>query len=229
MDKIAVWGSEKGEIAVRNAEGRLGGILTMWNPEKFSVSSQWEAPGLVFVNGLWNSNSSIFCCCSINVYAQQSLPERLILWDIISSVVEQNVDSWICIGRDFKLIRDTPERARRSFNFHSRDIMAFDGFIKDNELIDIRLQGMRFTWYQPQGNCKSKLDRFVVNEKWLQSWPHTKVVGLPRTVSDHCPLLLETKYVDWGPKPFCFINSWTSHPDFEKVMRDSWNKSGIQG
>ncbi|XP_057811260.1 uncharacterized protein LOC131025482 [Salvia miltiorrhiza] len=53
--------------------------------------------------------------------------------------------------------------------------------------------------------------------------------ALQRTVSDHCPLMMETITVDWGPKPFRFINAWTSHPDFEKVVKDSWQRPGISG
>ncbi|XP_057791311.1 uncharacterized protein LOC131008451 [Salvia miltiorrhiza] len=95
------------------------------------------------------------------------------------------------------------------------------------ELEEIRLQARSFTWYQ--GQCKSKLDRFFVNEEWLSIWTHTKARGLQRSVSDHCPILLETKRVDWGPKPFRFLNVWTTHQDFEAVVKNSWQRRGISG
>ncbi|XP_057811339.1 uncharacterized protein LOC131025560 [Salvia miltiorrhiza] len=63
----------------------------------------------------------------------------------------------------------------------------------------------------------------------MEIWPHSFARGLPRTVSDHCPILMETKFVDWGPKPFRFINAWTSHPDFARIVSESWNKEGISG
>ncbi|XP_057793237.1 uncharacterized protein LOC131009849 [Salvia miltiorrhiza] len=192
------------------AEGRPGGILTVWNPSRFACSSHWDIPGALIVNGRWN-------------------PDREELWNSIGLVVDQNRESCVCIGGDFNSVRSRSERMGRGSHFSARDIQSFDCFIRGNGLVDVRLQGRNFTWYQPQGLCKSKLDRFLVNEKWVSVEPQTKVRGLHRTVSDHCPILLETNYVDWGPKPFRFINAWVNHPDFERVVRESWNRNDFSG
>ncbi|CAL5361639.1 unnamed protein product [Camellia sinensis] len=34
---------------------------------------------------------------------------------------------------------------------------------------------------------------------------------------------------DWGPKPFRFINAWTSHPQFKKEVEKVWEEVQIQG
>ncbi|XP_057780084.1 uncharacterized protein LOC130998691 [Salvia miltiorrhiza] len=146
-------------------------------------------------------------------------------WDIPGALIVNG--RWA--AGDFNSITFGNERVGRGLQFSTRDMQAFDNFIRANDLVEIRLQGRTFTWYQPNGQCKSKLDRFLVNDKWLEVWPQTKARGLQRTISDHCPILMETKVMDWGPKPFRFINAWTSHPDFEEVVRESWNRSGIRG
>ncbi|XP_057788776.1 uncharacterized protein LOC131005735 [Salvia miltiorrhiza] len=186
-----LWGSEKFGFASRKAEGRSGGILTIWNSDIFSCSSTWDVPGALFVN---------------------------------DNIV---IPAFVWLG--ILTIRHESERVGRGTQFEPRDVSAFDNFIKTNDLVDVRLQGRLFTWYQPNGLCKSKLDRFLVNGKWLEKWSHSKVIGLQRTVSDHCPLILETKSIDWGPKPFRFLNAWISHCDFEKVVKESWERPGISG
>lgn len=40
---------------------------------------------------------------------------------------------------------------------------------------------------------------------------------------------METKIVDWGPKPFRFINAWCSHPEFKKFIEDSWKSYEVDG
>ncbi|XP_057789480.1 uncharacterized protein LOC131006301 [Salvia miltiorrhiza] len=226
-DLRSIWGSEKFDFARKQAEGRLGGIISIWNPMIFSSLSQWDIPGALIVNGKWMSNNLLGCI--INVYAFQILSDRELLWDSLGMVIRQNCDSCICIAGDFNTIRYDFERVGRGLQFSYRDILAFDNFIRANDLVEIRLQGRNFTWYQPNGQCKTKLNRFLVNEKWLEVWPHSKANGLQWSISDHCPILLETKWVDWGPKPFCFLNAWTSHKDFEKVVKESWDRSGIFG
>lgn len=48
-----VWGGNNCDWAVRNAEGRAGGILSIWNSDLFSVSSSWHMSGALIFNGLW--------------------------------------------------------------------------------------------------------------------------------------------------------------------------------
>lgn len=113
----------------------------------------------------------------------------------------------MCLYRgDFNSVRNEQERSGVGNVINRRDIRAFDDFIGEAQLFDLPLHGRNFTWYRPNERCKSR-DRFLVNEEWMLRWPHSTQKGLPRSVSDHCPLTLETKFTDWGPRPFRFINA----------------------
>ncbi|KAL8525971.1 hypothetical protein ACS0TY_015259 [Phlomoides rotata] len=46
-----------------------------------------------------------------------------------------------------------------------RDISSFDGFVSGSGLIDIPLHGRKFTWYKPDGSCKSRIDTIVLGIK----------------------------------------------------------------
>lgn len=84
----------------------------------------------------------------------------------------------------------------------------FDNFIRDKELVDLPLHGRSYTWYKPNGTCKSRIDRILGNNLWMTRWPNCYQKGLSRSVSDHCPLLLEINAKNWGPRPFKSLNAW---------------------
>lgn len=66
-----------------------------------------------------------------------------------------------------------------------------------------------------------------MNNEWLVSCPSSVLKGLPRSISDHCPLIMETKITDWGP--IRFINDCSSHPDFKQLVANSWGNSRVTG
>ncbi|KAL8557528.1 hypothetical protein ACS0TY_004824 [Phlomoides rotata] len=73
--------------------------------------------------------------------------------------------------------------------------------------MDLPLHGRTFSWYRPDGTCKSRLDRILISSSWLNLWPYSFQRGLKRSISDHCPIILEDIGKDWGPKPFRGINN----------------------
>ncbi|KAL7243069.1 hypothetical protein ACSBR1_015475 [Camellia fascicularis] len=89
--------------------------------------------------------------------------------------------------------------------------------------------GRKFTWGNSQeGERWSRLDRFLVNPEWLYNF-NFKVWGLPRRWSDHCPILLMEDERDWGLRPFKFLNAWTLHPSFMKVVEKCWSEPMLDG
>jgi len=47
-----------------------------------------------------------------------------------------------------------------------REILAFNQFIQELELVEIPMIGRSFTWYSSQGNVTSRLDRMLVSLDW---------------------------------------------------------------
>lgn len=223
----SIWGGDRVNWMVRNSEGRSGGILSMWDPDIFSCLSSWEMPGAVIVNGFWGPDRK--GCCIINVYAPNDSEGRADLWDRILCVIQQSSNDCVCILGDFNAIRSISERRGRSLNQNRKDMDLFDGFIRDAQLLDLPLNGRNYTCYKADGTCKSRIDRVLVNNGWLDMWPSVSLKGLQRSVSDHCPLLLDSESQDWGPKPFRFINAWCSHPKFREVIENTWNSHQVQG
>lgn len=108
-----------------------------------------------------------------------------------------------CVTGDFNSIRTTEERVSldRS-NMLRGEMNQFNEFISQMEVVDIPLIGRAYTWYKPNGRVKSRLDRFLVSRDWLLQWPGSIQITLKRSISNHCPVKLQSSLVDWGPKPF---------------------------
>ncbi|KAF5931642.1 hypothetical protein HYC85_027813 [Camellia sinensis] len=93
----------------------------------------------------------------------------------------------------------------------------------------VLLSGRQFTWCNTvEGERWSRIDRFLLDSRWLEIFSF-KQWGLPRTVSDHCPILLKEDERDWGPKPFKFLNPWLAHPSFMPAVKQIWENNQVSG
>ncbi|XP_071738732.1 uncharacterized protein [Rutidosis leptorrhynchoides] len=45
-----------------------------------------------------------------------------------------------------------------------------------------------------------------------------------RHLSDHCPLVLRDKLIDYGPKPFKVFDEWFNCDEIDKVIVDAWSQ-----
>ncbi|KAL8515928.1 hypothetical protein ACS0TY_014579 [Phlomoides rotata] len=223
----SVWGDGRFGWAFREAEGRSGGILSIWNSDLFVAVSCWHMKGAAIVNGLWRSER--INCCIVNIYAPCPLNERIELWDRLQIIISQNQSSCLCIAGNFNSIRRESERNGRRSSSCKRDITAFDEFIRNTGVVDLPLHRRLYTWYKPDGSCRSRIDRILVNSLWMSQWPNVVQKGLRRSISDHFPILLEVmEFVisKWGSYE---VEGWGGFVLKEKLKRlkadiKKWNK-----
>ncbi|GKC17936.1 putative RNA-directed DNA polymerase, eukaryota, reverse transcriptase zinc-binding domain protein, partial [Tanacetum coccineum] len=83
-------------------------------------------------------------------------------------------------------------------------------------------EGYAFTWSHPTGAKMSKLDRFLISDGILQSFPSIAAICLDRHLSDHRPILLREAQLDFGPTPFRFYHSWFDYVGFDDLIKTSW-------
>ncbi|KAL7179147.1 hypothetical protein ACSBR1_042516 [Camellia fascicularis] len=78
----------------------------------------------------------------------------------------------------------------------------FHEFVESMEVTDLPMLGRKFTWCNAaDGEKWSRIDRFLLSSEWLECFKFN-AWGLPRVVSDHCPVLLMEYDRDWGLRPF---------------------------
>lgn len=99
-------------------------------------------------------------------------------------------------------------------------------FTDGNALMYLGFKGQNFTWVREVEGVivlQERLDRGLINEEWLFSWPDTCISHLARTGSDHCPLLLTTDpLMTKGRKLFRFEAYWAEDPECKEVVSNQW-------
>ncbi|KAA3462603.1 reverse transcriptase [Gossypium australe] len=134
----------------------------------------------------------------INVYVPNNLPEQKNLWEELYGLRSQFSSIWIVGGI---------EKGSREF----------ENFIDICKLVDLPLSWKNFTWFGSD-NKRNRLDRFLSEESWLQR--------LKRPISDHILILLANESIDWGPRPFKFINAWFKKEDCKRLIEKEWSEMG---
>ncbi|XP_058725766.1 uncharacterized protein LOC131597067 [Vicia villosa] len=150
----------------------------------------------------------------VNIYAACDHKIRLrSLRCLLDLKRRSNAGSW-CIEGDFNLITSLEERVGISKKNYRKEIEDFKEFMKEMELVDPPTIGGKFTWSNRCGSAMSRLDRFILLDKFIDDW---KVEGQTigeRDVSDHAPIWIKINKRNWGPKPFRFNNLWFNHDNF---------------
>ena len=196
-----------------NAVGRL---LCAWNPNNFQVDFHFSDKDFIKLGGVWLPDMQRLVV--VNIYAPCDLLGKRQFWHNLRSKKIQSQDTCWCLIGDFNCIRHPTERM--GCNRSSSDTSIIDEFnewIAELEVDDIPCIGKSFTWVRPNGTCKSKLDRVLVTDGWLDKWPDSFQCNLERNYSDHCPIIMKSKSIDWGPKPFKVFYAWLKNKEYQKV------------
>lgn len=197
-------------------------MVSLWNPNKWKAHlvRQHEHFLTVGLVSLWSKKEFWVT----NVYAPTTEGGRKLLWE---SLVETHKDwdgPWMVAG-DFNTPLCPEEKSGGHFGW-TRSMCDLGEFLQERGLMDVPLGGARFTWSNRRlghNHIQSRLDRVLINFEWSCLIEGSKVVALPKSSSDHNPLLLEG--LDPGIRrgaPFCFELMWLKHLDLKERIREWW-------
>ncbi|XP_055800325.1 uncharacterized protein LOC129869710 [Solanum dulcamara] len=159
------------------------------------------------------------------VYAKCKDHLRRDLWDkllLYSSVGKP----WCTIG-DFNVITGIEEKLE-GIPYNMNKSFEFISTIEACGLIDLGFHGAKYTWCNNRDNDAriwKRLDRAMVNDKWLDMMPMTTITHLASTGSDHCPLFMEcAERQNNATKYFKFLHCWVDNDSFLDVVKMCWGK-----
>lgn len=172
----------------------------------------------------------IICHISF-IYASTYCVSRRRLWsDLIS--LASNISGPLLLARDFNATLGAHEQHGGGMP-GSVSCAAFRNFIDDCILTQLPMNGHRFSWARDRdnlGHMERNLDRALGNPSWFDAWSSTNYQVLPRTVSDHSPLVISCFISDANfPKPFHFQSTWLHHADFRRLVSDVWGSVPTHG
>ncbi|KAJ0702066.1 putative RNA-directed DNA polymerase [Helianthus annuus] len=207
-----------------DASGLSGGLICMWDDSFFQMEETIKNRNFLLIKGrMVGCNSAVNF---LNIYAPQGTAAKKEVWDTLSPIITSTDGLWV-LGGDFNSVRSREEK--RNCSFKNTCASNFNSFIFDAGLFEYDMRGAQFTWRSENGNKLSKLDRFLVNTDFLNSWPEARVQALPRLWSDHCPIMLISKSVNFGARPFRVFNSWLGKEGFAEVVEEACGSFSLSG
>ncbi|WMV50089.1 hypothetical protein MTR67_043474 [Solanum verrucosum] len=95
------------------------------------------------------------------------------------------------------------------------------GLLGVSKASSLSFNGVELSWM-------ISLDRFMVNDKWLEVMPQTTIENLSSVGSDHSPMLMEmTRVNESHIKYFKFLHFWVDNVTFLKTVQQCWEKGVI--
>ncbi|KAL0439291.1 UNVERIFIED_CONTAM: hypothetical protein Slati_2412100 [Sesamum latifolium] len=152
------------------------------------------------------------------VYAKCYRNSRRILWEELVKLSNQDAP-WL-VGGDFNVIMHPNEN--QGGDMQRLDPMDdFNDMMLETRLIDGGFEGDPFTWTNKR--IWKRPDRVLYSKEWAEIFNITRVLHLPRRLSDHHPLCIEaSKAENKKPSSFRFQNMWLHHHSFLQTVKQSW-------
>jgi len=86
------------------------------------------------------------------------------MWDEVVRLREEQFNRAWCFAGDFNSVRYLGERKGLNNAYViNNDMLRFNNFIERVEVLDIPMVGRKYTWYNPNGSAKSRIDRVMVS------------------------------------------------------------------
>ena len=199
--------------------GYAGGLWILWKTEEVEVISLSSTEQEIHATVKVCSSNLTWLLSAI--YASPRLAERKILWENLKTVVHLHNLPWLMLG-DFNEVLCAEDKFGGN-HVNLNRALEFKDCLDECNMLDLGFAGPKFTWT----NCRpisnlilERIDRCFANPAWRILYPDALVTHLPRTFSDHCPVLLELCRVNVNQqnKPFRFQTMWLFHQDFPRVV-----------
>ncbi|XP_074271226.1 uncharacterized protein LOC141595154 [Silene latifolia] len=159
------------------------------------------------------------------VYGYNRAAERMDLWRRIKRYYQTVAGPWM-LGGDFNNVLHTDERLGSLVSL--AEIKPFQECLMYCELRDIKAMGSFFTWnnkHEVETLVYSRIDRSIINEEWMQSFPDSYAYFMPEGYFDHCPCVVYLQGLYEKRKPaFRYFNMWALDINFKTVVTNGWNK-----
>lgn len=160
------------------------------------------------------------------VYGHNNEMDRRSLWrELVDLQFCMNGIPWIAMG-DFNVIKHMNERSDFHEGMHtSMGVEDFQACLHSIGLIDLNSHGVFYTWSNKRsdGFIAKKLDRILVNDFWLLSFPSSFSEFTAPDFSDHSPGWMKFPSFTKGKScPFRFFTFISLHRDFLSTVDSSW-------
>jgi len=202
-------------------------LVTLWDSSEVEVWYSTSFEHVLLIAGRFYKSNEQFVV--VNIYAPCEDSRQQSLWDNITNRLATYSDQNVCVCGDFNAVRSVSERRSVGDIRRQTGMAGLNLFIDSNLLINLPLRGRSYTWYKGDGRSMSRIDRFLLSEKWCSTWPNCFQLASSRGMLDHCPLMLSVDEENWGPIPLRMSKCWENFPGYKNFVRDKWHSFQVDG
>ncbi|KAL2251973.1 UNVERIFIED_CONTAM: hypothetical protein Sindi_2319600 [Sesamum indicum] len=151
------------------------------------------------------------------------------LWNALENLAIQCADILWLIGEDFNAVCDLSKVCGTSGDIRTA-MEDFNAVIQNTGLLPLPMQGEWYTWHNhsatPQ-NLWKRLDRMLINDRWMARFPNTFYSVLTPCTSDHSPMVLYGDRQQQYGGMFRFDNYLARSPEFIPSVQNIWQHNII--
>jgi exonuclease III len=206
-----------------DAQGTAGGILAVWKSEMFTKLAQMQGRYTISVDLAMNMDNIIFRLTI--VYGPTNTNERANFYAELQQAKPNNNIPWMVAG-DMNVTLQLRDKSNTQHT--SLDMRSFQHIVNSLELLDLQLQGRKYTWCnEREVPSYVRLDRFLISVEWTRMFPNTIQKTLPNTSSDHYPLMCTSATKFPCANIFRIENNWLKQQDFIQMVNEMWHQQPI--
>jgi hypothetical protein len=143
----------------------------------------------------------------------------------IKDIRDLHPGPWAIAG-DFNLIVDAADK--NNTNLNRRMMGKFRRVLTDLELMELYLNGRRFTWSNERERATlERLDRVFSTVDWEVLFPSSFLSAMGSSTSDHCPLLLSLATEARACRRFRFEAFWPKVDGFLETVENAWSTGPV--
>ncbi|KAL7197601.1 hypothetical protein ACSBR2_020190 [Camellia fascicularis] len=175
--------------------GKCGGIWMLWDPFKATVIAL-DANTQVIHARIKRDNFQDWILSA--VYASPNPRLRDALWNNLESMADNTSEPWLVAG-DFNDFANQNEKRSFSTNQDQARTGKFQARLNRCKLMDLGCSRPWLTWSnrrQGMENTLERLDQAVCATEWRLQFQEGSVRNLPRTYSNHAPMIIYTEGED---------------------------------
>ncbi|GMJ04824.1 hypothetical protein HRI_004151600 [Hibiscus trionum] len=209
-------GRRFGGFAFSPSVGASGGLISLWDENFFVMESVTISNRYIALVG---SLASIKKRCGLlNIYTPNDSSDRKNFFEEISTLIA-NLNVLVIVGGDFNSVKNVEERCGSKAWSDRGNVLA--NFIQQNYLVDLPLQGDSYTWFRGGASFSvSRLDRIIMSHEVLLWFPNLVQRTLPRSLSDHKPVVVGEEKIKGGAGSFKLFSHWLEVPEVTALINN---------
>lgn len=207
-------------------EGLGGGLAMCWTDD---INVEIKSFSKHHVDAVVHNDEGRFWRCT-GVYGHPETDQKKNTWELLRRLAGLSSLPWLCFG-DFNEVLNLNEKLG-GIDRRANLVNDFREALKDCDLTNLGSTGYQFTWSNRRFGVnivEERLDRFLGNSSWRESFQEKAAQNLISWSSDHSPLMIEVLEKGRGNRysrkifhRIHYKDMWSLYEKCKEIVKKEW-------